>query len=247
MKQENKRAEKSLRLRRTVAVCSLVIILLLIGALTWVLYRKLATIGSTPENFKAFIDTFGVSGWLVALGIQILQVVIALIPGEPVEIGIGCAFGAVKGTVLCLLGVAIASTLVFLLTKRFGVRLLELFFSREKIDSLRFINSEKKLKRTVFLLFFIPGTPKDLLTYFVGLTRIKLSHFLIISLIARIPSVVSSVVGGNFLSNRNYAAAAILFAVTGSVSLLGMLAYDAIVKRRKRHATAEDEQKTDKN
>ncbi len=231
MKKE-KTPEQALRRRRIVTVLSLCVIVLLVGLLTWALWRKLQRIGGTPEDFKSFIDSFGFTGWLVALGIQFLQVVIALIPGEIVEIGIGGAFGAVQGTLLCMLGVAAASTVVFLATKRFGVRLIELFFPREKIDSLRFINSEKKLKRTVFILFFIPGTPKDLLTYFVGLTRMKLSEFLIISLIARIPSVVSSTIGGNLLSEKDYVAAAILFGVTAAVSLLGMLLYDFIVKHK---------------
>lgn len=232
MQKELTTAEKAQRRRKAVALLSLILVLILCLGLTWVLYRKLKAVGGTPEDFKSFIDTFGVSGWLVALGIQVLQVIVALIPGEVVEIGMGYAFGAVQGTVLCMVGVAIASTVVFLLTKRFGVRLLELFFPREKIDGLRFINSEQKLDRMVFILFFIPGTPKDLLTYFVGLTRMRLSQFLAISLIARIPSVVSSVIGGNLISSRNYVAAAILFAITGAVSLLGMLLYNALLHQK---------------
>ena len=232
MQKELTTAEKAQRRRKAVALLSLILVLILCLGLTWVLYRKLKAVGGTPEDFKSFIDTFGVSGWLVALGIQVLQVIVALIPGEVVEIGMGYAFGAVQGTVLCMVGVAIASTMVFLLTKRFGVRLLELFFPREKIDGLRFINSEQKLDRMVFILFFIPGTPKDLLTYFVGLTRMRLSQFLAISLIARIPSVLSSVIGGNLISSRNYVAAAILFAITGAVSLLGMFVYDALLHKK---------------
>lgn len=225
-----------LRRRRIVTICSLAVITLLACLLTWVLYRQLQRVGGTPNDFKSFIDSFGVAGILVALAIQMLQVIIALIPGELVEIGLGGAFGALEGTLLCMLGVGLASALVFAATKRFGVRLVELFFPREKIDGLRFINSEKKLKRTVFLLFFIPGTPKDLLTYFVGLTRMKLSDFLAISLLARIPSVVTSTIGGNLISEKDYVAAIVLFAVTGAVSLLGVFIYDRIVKiKAKKH------------
>lgn len=229
---KDKDTQRSLRRRRIVTVLSLCAIAVLFSLLSWALGRQLQRIGGTPEDFKSFIDSFGFVGFLVAFGIQFLQVVIALIPGEVVEIGLGSAFGAVQGTLLCMLGIAAASTIVFLATRRFGVRLVELFFPREKIDSLRFINSEKKLKRTVFILFFIPGTPKDLLTYFVGLTRMKLSEFLAISLIARIPSVISSTIGGNLLSEKDYVSAIVLFAVTGAVSLLGMVLYDFILKRK---------------
>lgn len=228
------------RLRRLLAVGGLVVAVLLFGLLTCVLYKQLLKIGGTPEDFKAFIDSFGFTGWLVGLGIQILQVLIALIPGELVEIGMGCAFGAVQGTILCLAGVLIASTAVFLLTRRFGVRFLELFFPMEKFDNLWFMKSEKRLEGIVFLLFFIPGTPKDLLTYFVGLTRMKLSDFLVISTIARIPSVVSSTIGGNLISNGNFVAAAILFTVTALVSLGGILLYKWILSKKQRRKGEQD-------
>ncbi len=218
--------------RRIVFLISLAAVVAVFAWLTVVLYRALQKVGGTPEDFKTFIDGFGVAGWLVGFGIQCLQVFVALIPGELVEIGLGAAFGAVGGTLLCMAGVAATSTVVFLLVRKCGVRFLELFFERKKIDSLKFINSGKKLDTVIFLLFFIPGTPKDLLTYFAGLTRISLPRFLCVSLLARIPSVVSSTIGGNLLADKSYAAALALFAVTGGVSMLGFWLYNLIVKRK---------------
>ena len=223
-----------LRRRRIVALVSLAVVAALVSWLTVFIIQKFSAFGSDPEQFKTFIEGYGWKGWLVALGIQVLQVVISLIPGEVVEVGMGYAFGWLGGTVLCLIGVGLASALVFLLVKRWGVRLVELFISRDKIDQLHFINSEQRLKRTVFLLFFIPGTPKDLFTYFIGLTRIKLHEFLAISLIARIPTVVSSTIGGNLIQDKSYLEAILLFAITGAVSLLGMLIYNRIVAYRNR-------------
>ncbi len=228
---KNVSAEKDKR-RRIVWLVSLVAVVALFAWLTVVLYRALQKIGGTPEDFKTFINGFGVMGWLVGFGIQCLQVFVALIPGELVEIGLGAAFGAVGGTLLCMAGIAAASSVVFLLVKKYGVRFLELFFEQKKVDDLKFINSEKKLNTVIFLLFFIPGTPKDLLTYFVGLTRMSLPRFLYISLLARIPSVVSSTVGGNLLADKNYVWAIVLFAVTGGMSLLGFVVYNLIVKRK---------------
>ena len=218
--------------RRFMALGSIVIVAAVFGWLTYFLTKQFLVFNKSPEGFKAFVEGYGWKGRFVALGIQVLQVIVSLIPGEVVEVGIGYTFGAVEGTLLCMAGVAIASSLVFLLVKRLGIRLVELFISREKINELRFINSEKKLKRLIFSLFFIPGTPKDLLTYFVGLTRIKLHEFLIISLIARIPSLVSSTIGGNLIQQESYWGAVILFVITGAVSLLGMLAYNRIVNFR---------------
>lgn len=221
-----------LRRRQIVAIVSLIVVLLLFAAVTLLTSRWFMRFGGNPEEFTAFIRSYGWWGRFVALGLQLLQVFISIIPGELVEIGLGYAFGALEGTLLCMAGVTLGSSLIFLLVKRWGIRLVELFIDRKKIDELRFINSEKKLKRLIFLLFFIPGTPKDLLTYFVGLTRIRLHEFLIISLIARIPSVVSSTLGGNMIQEQNYWQALWLFVITGAVSLTGICLYNWVVKKK---------------
>ena len=130
---------------------------------------------------------------------------------------------------------ASSSSLIFLLVKKVGISLVELFIPREKIQLLRFINSEAKLKRIVFLLFFIPGTPKDILTYFVGLTDMKLSEFLAITLIARIPSVLSSTISGQMLGDEHFMTAGIVYAVTGAVSILGYYVYQRILKIKQQH------------
>ena len=90
-----------------------------------------------------------------------------------------------------------------LFVKKLGIRAVELFVSLDKINELRFINNEKKLSTFVFLLYLIPGTPKDPLIFFFGLTKIKISNFVVISTLARIPSIVTSTIGGEFLVNKD--------------------------------------------
>ena len=219
------------RKKKILGGISLVVVLLLIGLLSLLIWKYLSRVAQTPTAFKEFIESYGWGSRLVAIGIQMLQVVIALIPGEVVELGMGYAFGPWEGTLLCQLGTAIASALVFLFTKRFGIRMVEWFVPTKKIDELRIINSEKRLKRTLFLLFFIPGTPKDLFTYFFGLTRLRLHEFLIISLLARIPSVVSSTFGGHLIENKQYLSAGILLVIVGAISLAGLLLYQFILRK----------------
>ena len=188
----------------------------------------------SDDSFRDYIRSFGPAGWLVLLGLQFLQVFVALIPGELLETGAGYAFGPVWGTLICYAGVAMASALVFLLTRRFGVKLVEVFISREKINQLSFLRTERKRNTLVFLLFLIPGTPKDLLTYFVGLTDMKLGSFLLISLIARLPSVLSSTAGGHLLGEGNYVGALWLYGITGAVSIVGLLIYNAIMRKKQK-------------
>lgn len=222
------------RKRRLFSILSLILFTAIMGLLTWLFLKVLAPYMTSTEDFHAFLQTFGWTGRLILFGLQVLQVVIALIPGEVIELGAGYAYGALQGTLICLAGVALSSSLVFWLTKKVGIRLVETFISREKIHELRFINSEKKLKRLVFLLFFIPGTPKDVLTYFIGLTNLTLSQFLSITMVARIPSILSSTICGAMLGVQNYITAIIVYAITGVCSALGYLLYTKILRRRKK-------------
>ena len=111
--------------------------------------------------------------------------------------------------------------------------MVEVFVDIEKINQLRFLNTDKKRDLLIFLAFFIPGTPKDLLTYFVGLTEIKLGTFLVLSMIARIPSIVSSTFGGHLLGEGEYLLAIAIYAVTAIISLLGILGYNWWIRKKK--------------
>lgn len=216
--------------RKWLSGISLTVVALLALGLTVFVWRWLASF--SQEDFRDYIQSFGVLGWLVLLGIQVLQVFIALIPGELVESAAGFAFGPLTGTLICYLGIAIATVSVFLLTRKIGIKLVEVFVSREKINQLRFLNTEAKRNTLFFLLFFIPGTPKDLFSYLAGLTDIKLGTFLAISLVARIPSVLSSTFGGHMLGEGKYTGAILLYGITGLVSVLGMLLYRRILRKK---------------
>ena len=218
------------RKRKLLAGISAAVVVILLLLVTLILWRWLASF--SQEGLRDYIRSFGAAGWLVFLVLQILQVFIALIPGELLESAAGFVFGPIVGTLLCYAGIVIASSLVFALTRKFGIKLVEVFVSREKINQLRFLNTEKKRDLLIFLAFFIPGTPKDLLTYFVGLTEIKFRTFLAISLVARIPSVVTSTFGGHLLGVGDYISAIIVYAATAIVSILGMVGYNIWMKHK---------------
>ena len=218
------------RKRKLLAGISIFVVLLLMVLLTLFVCHWLNSF--SQEDFREHVRSFGVLAPLVMLALQILQVFIALIPGEIVESAAGYVLGPWLGTAVCYAGIAFASALIFVLTRRYGVKLVEVFVSREKIKQLRFLNTEQKRNALIFLLFFIPGTPKDLLTYFVGLTDIRLRTFLLLSMAARIPSVITSTFGGYLLGQERYIGAVILYGITGTLSLLGMVCYNAYLKKK---------------
>ena len=167
---------------------------------------------------------------------QILQVFFAVIPGEPMEFGAGYAFGAVEGTLLCLIGTTAGSMIIYFFVRRFGVRAVEIFFSREKIESLHFLRSEHKRNTLMFLLMLIPGTPKDLLSYFAPLTGMGPWTWLWITTVARIPSIVTSTIGGSALGVQNYVFAAIALGVTLLISGAGLLIYRRICRAHEKRS-----------
>ena len=206
-------------------VLASVAIFLLVG-------KPLVSFASNPQAFREWIEGFGIWSRLVFIAIVVLQVVVAIIPGEPIEIAAGYAFGGFEGTVLSIAGITLGSIIIFLLVRKFGVKLVEVFFSREKINSLGFLKDNKKVNVLFFVIMAIPGTPKDLISYFAPLTNIKLVNWVIITTVARIPSVVTSTISGSALGEKKYLFALIAFAVTGILSGAGYLIYSKISKAK---------------
>lgn len=217
--------------RKIISLSLIALFLIISGLICWFVGRPMLKFVSEPEQFRSWVDGHGLSGRLAFVGMVILQVFIAVIPGEPLEIGAGYAFGIWEGTLLCMAGTLIGSILVFLFVRRFGVKAVAVFFSREKIHSLRFLRNKKKLNLWIFIIFAIPGTPKDLLCYFAGLTEMKLTTWILISAVARIPSIVTSTVGGDALGVQNYLFAIIVFVATMLISAIGILIYHRISRR----------------
>jgi NRPS condensation-like uncharacterized protein/uncharacterized membrane protein YdjX (TVP38/TMEM64 family) len=198
--------------------------LVLVGIITLITLHYIEKL-SEPEyqaQFKSRVGSMGIWGWLAVLGIQIIQIVIAFIPGEPIEIFAGVLYGTFGGLVVCLVGCAIASAIIFKLSKKFGRLLLNRFFGVKKVKGWRWIQDNQKIEMIIFILFFIPGTPKDMLTYVVGVSDLKLSKFIKISSLARIPSILSSAMVGSAMRQGEWEISIAVFILTGIVGLVGL-------------------------
>lgn len=193
--------------------------------------RPLVQFVSEPQKFQIWVKEKGFLGVLAFMGMNILQVLLAVIPGGPFEIGAGYAFGVVKGSLICDIAMTIASVIIFLFVKKFGLRFVELFVSKEKIESVKFLKSSKRSESIIFLLFLVPGTPKDLLSYLVGLTDMKLSHWIFICGVGRLPAIFLSALSGSALSSARYHLAIILIAAIIMLYVVGIILYRIHNKR----------------
>ena len=217
--------------KKMLSAAAIIIFILLFAALAWFVGRPMIRFARQPEQFRSWVDGHGAWGCAAYAAMVFLQVVVAIIPGEPLEIAGGYAFGAWWGTALCLIGAVLGSAAVFALVRRWGRPLAEVVFPKEKLDKLQFLHSSPKRTALLWLIFTAPGTPKDLLCYFAGLTDMKWRTWLLIATVGRLPSIVTSTVGGGALGDRNYTAAASAFGVALAAAGVGYLVYRAVCRR----------------
>lgn len=231
---ENNYQRKVQLLQRVGAVSAC---LLMAGVFAYFYFRygkQLYEIFGNTESLKAFLSQFrGFDKW-VFVAIRAFQTVIKIIPAEPLEIGSGLLYGTWGGLALCLLGTMIGSFVIIALTRVFGKKLVSAFIPIEKIESLGFLKDEKKVYYTLFFIYLIPGTPKDVLTYAAALTKLDMKKFLLITGIARIPSIITSTWCGQEILNKNYTLAIIIFAATGILSVVCSLIYNKISKSKEK-------------
>lgn len=221
-----------IRHRRLVSIFSIIVILVLIFGLGWLIGRPLMDALRNKENFRAWIQAQGGMKYFIMCGLMIVQIIIAIIPGGPIEVAAGYAFGTWVGALVCVLGAALGSALVFWATRRYGMKLVRVFVTQEKMDSFKFLQDSKRLNIATFVVFLIPGMPKDILTYLAGITPIKMSAFLLLTSVARFPSILMSAMGGHSLGNQEYVRALIILGASMVLALALSLAYHVSHKRK---------------
>lgn len=197
-----------------------------------IFYRPLVKLVSEPEILKEQLAQFGFGGVLIVIGIMTLQIIFPFLPGEIVEVAAGFLYGPIYGTFVCLVGALLGSIIIYGFVNYFGVKLVRQLFSEEKIQKLDHLSQTKHLYRLLFWVFFIPGTPKDLLTYMMPVLQVPLLPYLGITTLARFPSVVTSTVSGNAFVERDYLFMAIVFGTTALISLFGLWIYQRYVQKQ---------------
>lgn len=215
----------------------LVISILLMAGLTVLLGKPILEFMADPASVTAKLQNLGVWGPVVFMLLNIVQVLLAIIPGGPFEVAAGALWGPIWGTVLCDIAMTTGGVITFLFVRKFGIKFIELFTTREKIESVKFLKSSKKSTLLLFLFFLLPGTPKDLMCYVVGLTDIKLSTWILINLVGRFPAIFLSALGGSALGEKRYEIFIIMLVVILVLFCIGSLLYK---KFNKGHDTTSD-------
>jgi len=155
------------------------------------------------ERLQGFLNSLGPLSFVGFIFLQALQVVAAPVPGEVTGIIGGFLYGPFLGLLLSTLGLTLGSWLAFFLAKTFGRPFVDKFVSKETLDKYDYLLHHKGAF-LVFLLFLIPGFPKDILCYILGLGHLNTREFLAISTVGRFSGTVLLTFGGSFLRHHQY-------------------------------------------
>lgn len=191
--------KKKITYLKILSLIAVIIILTLVTAYFLPLMKNLVTLEGQLA-FKNKIQNSGFAGVIILLSLQFIQMFLAIIPGEIIEILAGVCYGSFWGTIFIILSSTAISILLFFTVRKLGKKFVYSFCNEEKIKKIeknKLFKNPKKIEWLMFILFFLPGTPKDLLIYVAGLLPIRPDRFVVISSIARIPSIISSTIVGN--------------------------------------------------
>lgn len=208
---------KSNKIKIVKKIITGIVLILMIGMALYLipLMKNLSSLEGQVA-FKEKVKSSGMFGMLTLFGLQVAQIFLIVVPGEPLEILAGMCYGAVWGSIFIMISACVISMVIFGLVRKFGRSFVCNFCEEEKvkkIENSKLFQNPKKIERIMLILFLIPGTPKDLLVYVAGLLPIQASKFILISTFARFPSVISSTLAGANLALGDWKMSIILYVI----------------------------------
>jgi len=224
------KAEKKETLRTRVKFISVVLKFSLLLAIlvglplyVWFFHQDLLRQFSDIDEVKIFFTQYQTASILVYIGLQMIQIIISLIPGQALQFAAGLLYGFWAGLLISLIGAIAGTVVTYYLSKFLGKDALHVLFGKRHIDEyLEKINSKRGFI-LVFLIYLIPGVPKDLCSYAAGLSNMKLKPFLILSTAGRTPGIMGSLLIGTQLGEGNYTFVIVIGIIAAVLFLLGII------------------------
>lgn len=205
-----------------------IIIVVILGIFFWKIAPFIKDLSTTKGQiaFKNKINSMGFAGLLLLFSLQILQILLVVLPGEPFEVLAGMCYGTWGGWLFITLSVFITTTIIFFSVRKLGQKYLYNFFKKEKVEKImnsKLLKNETNLEIILCLIFLLPGTPKDLFVYIGGLLPVKPLRFILIATLVRFPSVITSTMVGANISNGNWKISLLIYLVTFIVTAIFMI------------------------
>lgn len=221
--------------KKKISALNIILFVLFIAGVTFITIQFTPYIMGfvkNPQKLQELIDSYGTSSIasiLIYILFMISHVVIVIIPGEVIQIAGGAIFGTVWGTVYSVIGIILGMTIVFFASRFFGYGMVKSVIPQKNLEKFNFLINSEKSEIAMFVLFLIPGLPKDALTYIAGITPIKPLRFLIIATVARFPGLLGSSIIGKSIQDENWVLAIVVSVVALVLFIIGIIMRDKII------------------
>ena len=218
--------------KKAIAVLKLILLVFIVAGIPAFLYLKYGSgifSKDTASTFAEYLRQNSRIAFLLIIGLQVIQVVVCILPGQPIQFAASYMFGVGVGFLLSVIGAVIGTTISFCLAKVLGSEAMHLFFGEEKVKEYqRRLNSGKGLL-IAFLIYLIPGVPKDLVSYAAGISEMRFRPFLLAATIGRSPAMLGSLLVGHFYGKQNYTAIIILTVIIALLLLVCFIKRDKLI------------------
>lgn len=204
------------------------VVMALIVALLWPYMHELFEPGGLDRVIED-VRGAGPLGVLILLAMQFLQIVVAFIPGEVVQMAAGMMYGPWLGGLVILVGCVVSAAFIFVVVHRLGAPFVQDMVPTKYLDKFRAFEETGKLDIVVFILFLIPAMPKDVFTYLVPLTNMPMKKFLVLSNVARIPGILISTYAADGLVDGRFTQSLVIFGVVAVIALICVVFRDRIM------------------
>ena len=218
--------------KKILALSKLILLVIIVAGIPAFLYLKYGAELFSKDSAERVVDYLKANSSIAALliiCIQIVQVVICFLPGQPVQFAASYMFGVMRGFALSITGAVIGTVISFYLAKLLGNDAMNLFFGKEKVqDYKKKLDSGRGLL-LAFLIYLIPGIPKDLVSYVAGISDMRFRPFLLVATVGRIPGMLGSLMLGHFFGRQDYRAMIIIAVIVAVMLLICYIKRDALI------------------
>lgn len=226
MQQKDKNCKRRNILRRIISVIQLAILAFLVLGIPLYVYfyhRELIDNFRNLDAINAFLHQYQTASIFAYIGLQIMQIIISVLPGQALQFAAGYAYAFWLGYLYSIIGVALGTTITFYLAKLLGKNAICVIFGEEKLNEFVELLNSKRAYTIMFVIFLIPGIPKDILTYAAGISATRLKPFLLLSLVGRTPAMMGSIMMGSMFNKGSYTGLIILASIAVIACIIGIL------------------------
>ncbi len=218
--------------RKIIAVFKLILLGCIIVGIPAFLYYKFGSEIFSADTANLILEYLNQNrhiAILLIIGLQIIQVVVCFLPGQPIQFASSYMFGVLPGLLFSVIGAVIGTTISFYLAKLLGSEAVHIFFGEERLNDYRDkLNSGRGLL-LAFLIYLIPGIPKDLVSYAAGISEIRFRPFLLVATVGRLPGMLGSLFLGHFFGKQNYRAMIILSIIVALILVICFIKRESLI------------------